>query len=155
MLFFAQPVVGRAAGPCYMQWCCRSRRNAQPGGRSPNLRRPIMDNPWKPNQPEGEVVEQVAPQLATCEPVYAAMMRALHACSRDQDLSSLAAAVAMLDFSNDFIVNSGLLWVTPDFVASLRVLTDELEARQKDGPARPLQPTLREYFANARPAVAN
>ena len=71
-------------------------------------------NPW------GE--PPIAPELTACKPVYAALGRALHTCSLDEELLSLAAVVAVMDLAGDLIVNAGLLWKTPDLVAALRSL---------------------------------
>jgi hypothetical protein len=105
-----------------------------------------------PREPSGET----APQLAACNDLYRTLLKALHAAGRaDAELSSLAAFVAIIDLAGDLVLASGLLWASPDLVSALRSLADTLERRRKAEPAQPLLPTVREFFASARPPLAN
>jgi hypothetical protein len=103
-----------------------------------------------PQQPQPEI----APQLRAADPVYNALMQALHGCSRDETVTTLAAVTAAVELAGELAVASGLLWSHPSIVAALRGLVDGLEQRQKDEPLPPRK-TLREFFQSARPPFAN
>jgi hypothetical protein len=93
----------------------------------------------------------VAPQLTACAPIYARLMAALHVVSRDPDIPTLAAIVALTELLGDLIASSGALWVSPDIVVSLRDFVADLEQRRQDEAPKPLAPTLREFFASTMP----
>jgi hypothetical protein len=57
--------------------------------------------------------------------------------------------------AGELIVSSGALWVAPGFVAALRDFADDLESRRKNETPKPLTPTMREFFANARPPATD
>jgi hypothetical protein len=104
-------------------------------------------NPWEPI---------IAPELAACGPVYSRLMQALHAASRtDEEMPTLAAIVTIVELASELMITSGALWTTPDLVDALRRHVDYLEQRRKDEPPAPVSATLREWFASARPPVAN
>jgi hypothetical protein len=84
--------------------------------------------------------------------VYRALMHGLHAASRaDPTLQSLDAAIAVVELAGDLLTNTGLLWTNPGIPAALRTLANTLEARRDDGPFLAPHPSLRAWFASARP----
>lgn len=93
----------------------------------------------------------IAPQLTACAPIYARMMAALHVVSRDPDVPTLAAIVALTELLGDLIASSGALWVAPDIIPALRTFVADLEQRRKDEAPKPLSPTLRDFFASTMP----
>jgi hypothetical protein len=62
----------------------------------------------------------VAPPLTACAPIYALLMAALHVISRDPEVPTLAAVVALTELLGDLIASSGALWVAPDIIPALR-----------------------------------
>jgi hypothetical protein len=111
-----------------------------------------MTSPWQGNHPPPEAV--LAPQLVACEPLYLALMKTLHAASRDDhELPSLAAVVTVADLFGALAAGTGLLWQAPDLVSALRALADDLEARRDAEPPKPVARTLRDFFVSAKPPV--
>ena len=84
--------------------------------------------------------------------VYRALMHGLHAASRaDPGLQCLDAACAVVELAGDLLTSTGLLWQNPGIPAALRKLADTLEARRDGVPVLPPHPSLRAWFASARP----
>jgi hypothetical protein len=52
-------------------------------------------------------------------------------------------------------IQSGSLWVSPDLVAALRSVADELERRREHDPPEPLLATLKETLTADRMKRAN
>jgi hypothetical protein len=104
-------------------------------------------NPWAP---------PVAPDLALAEALYRQLHLALGICARgDVEIPIWAALVSLLDVAADLVVTSGTLWTTPDMVAAMRVVADELERRREHDPPEPLLATLKEALAAGRMKRAN
>jgi hypothetical protein len=104
-------------------------------------------NPWEP---------PLAPELAATGPLYSRLMQALHAASRaDEEMPTVAAIVSIVELASELIIASGALWEKPDLIEALRGHIDYLEQRRADEPPRPVAATLHEFFANARPPLAN
>ena len=67
-------------------------------------------------------------------------------------MQALAAVVTLLDAARDPMLGSGALWQSsPDMVAVLRSVADEMEQLRKDEAARPLLEALKEMIASGRP----
>jgi hypothetical protein len=99
-------------------------------------------------------IDDEAAQRLANDPLYAALIKALHACSQDDASVRVDDAVfALGNVIGSLASASGILWESTDLIEALRGLADELEQRRENEPAPPRRATLREVFAAARPAM--
>jgi hypothetical protein len=112
-------------------------------------------SPWQ-GSPDGPAPPPDAPLDATAtEAVYRVLWKTLRTVADvSEELPAAIAVVACVDLAADLSIASGILWQTPDIVAALRTLADDLERRPTDEPAWPMLTTVKELFAHSRPELA-
>jgi hypothetical protein len=105
--------------------------------------------PWTPEP------GSVGHHRSMTDPAYRAIMGSLYAFARANPEVEVAAVVMALgDCLGDLSAASGILASSPNLVASLRGLVDELE-RRRSTVHREVRATLGQFFAGARPPIAN
>jgi hypothetical protein len=82
------------------------------------------------------------------------LMSALHELSRSETVRSEIAVIALAAVMGSLACATGVLWSSPNVIATLRALVDDLERRRSTQAEPPLLRTLREFFEAARPTMA-
>ena len=92
--------------------------------------------------------DTAAAQRLGDDPVYAAVIKALHACSqKDETVRTDDAVMALGNVMGSLASASGILWESTELIDALRGLADDLEQRRENEQAPPRRATLREVFA--------